>query len=162
MEMGVMSMDLVNDENCLYIGIFVTPDNLFIDDVDLDQAASKEQSSALNSCMENSTYLQSIYENVKSLGVVRSQYAFARLCGRKNSWFSAVKSRNRPMAIAAMISLVINLERLPSDVMSSIGKQRVIELAETLWLLIESRAVSDPKQRRVLRYSRGRSISQEC
>lgn len=115
----------------------------------------------INSCMDNRTYLKTIYESVISLGIVQSQYAFGRLCGRRNSWFSTAKSRNRPMSIAAMINLAMTLDRLSSDPMSP-AQHGIRELARTVWLLIESREISDPKQRHILLGSRGRSISQEC
>lgn len=92
--------------------------------------------------MKNSLYLQSLYENVRSLGLVQSQYAFARLCGRKDSWYSSAKSSDRPMSIAAMITLAMNLERLPSDRIPRSKRKQVKELTKTLWLLVESKATT--------------------
>lgn len=90
--------------------------------------------------MNNNQYLQTIYENTRSLGLVSSQYDFGRLCGRKDSWFSSCKSTGRPMTIAAMITLAVNLERMPIDRIPRSKRRQVRELTNTLWLLVESKA----------------------
>jgi len=90
--------------------------------------------------MKNSYFLQTIYENTRSLGLVTSQYGFGRLCGRKDSWFSSCKSTDRPMTIAAMITLAMNIERLPADRIPKSKRKQVKELTKTLWLLVESKA----------------------
>ena len=89
--------------------------------------------------MKNSHYLQTIYENTRSLGLVTSQYGFGRLCGRKDSWFSSAKSSDRPMTISAMITLAMNIERLPADQIPRSKRKQVKELTQTLWLLVESK-----------------------
>jgi hypothetical protein len=91
---------------------------------------------------KNSYYLQTIYENTRTLGLVESQYAFGRLCGRKESWYSSAKSSDRPMSIAAMITLAMNIERLPADRIPRSKRKQVKELTKTLWLLVESRATT--------------------
>lgn len=157
----------------MYIGIFVVSDTCDIsfrclvsrislsEDVIGQSGCLQVAIPVINGCMESRTYLKTIYESVRLLGVVQSQYAFGRLCGRRNSWFSAAKSRNRPMSIVAMITLAMSLDRLSSDPMSP-TQQGIRELARTVWPLIESREVSDPKLRHILLGSRGRKISQEC
>jgi hypothetical protein len=92
--------------------------------------------------MNNSHYLQTIYENTRSLGLVTSQYDFGRLCGRKESWFSSCKSSGRPMTVAAMITLAMNLERLPADCIPRSKRRQVRELTDTLWLLVESKTTT--------------------
>jgi hypothetical protein len=92
--------------------------------------------------MKKSYDLQVIYESARSLGLVESQYAFGRLCGRKNSWFSSAKSSDRPMSIAAMITLAMNIERLSAERIPRSKRKQVNELAKTLWLLIESKATT--------------------
>ena len=89
--------------------------------------------------MNNSHYLQTIYENTRSLGLVTSQYGFGRLCGRKDSWYSSAKSSDRPMTIAAMITLAMNIERLPAEQIPRSKRKQVKELTKTLWLLVESK-----------------------
>ena len=95
---------------------------------------------------KNSYYLQTIYENARSLGLVESQYAFGRLCGRKDSWYSSAKSSDRPMSIAAMITLAVNIERLPADRIPRSKRKQVKELTKTLWLLVESKATTPDVQ----------------
>lgn len=90
--------------------------------------------------MNNSHYLQTIYENVRACGLVTSQYGFGRLCGRKDSWYSSAKSSNRPMTLAAMITLAMNIERLPIERIPRSKRKQVKELTKTLWLLVESKA----------------------
>ena len=53
--------------------------------------------------------IKSLYTNLLNIGVVSSQYEFSELCGRKKTWFSSIKSRKRPIAIAALHSLAHNL-----------------------------------------------------
>ena len=91
---------------------------------------------------KNSLYLQTLYENVRSLGLVTSQYDFGHLCGRKDSWFSSAKSSGRPMPIAAMITLAVNIEQLPADRIPRSKRKKVKELTKTLWLMVESKAIS--------------------
>ncbi len=90
--------------------------------------------------MNNSHYLQTLYENVRSCGLVTSQYDFGHLCGRKDSLFSSAKSANRPITIAAMITLAMNIERLPAERIPRSKRRQVKELTKTLWLLVESKA----------------------
>lgn len=99
--------------------------------------------------MKKSYCLQTIYENTRSLGLVDSQYAFGRLCGRKDSWYSSAKCSDRPMSIAAMITLAMNIERLPADRIPRSKRKQVKELTKTLWLLVESKAIM-PRDRELV------------
>ena len=58
---------------------------------------------------QNTPFLQTLYENCRSLGLVRNQYEFSELCGRKSTWFSASKSRDLPLSKSAAIQLSIKL-----------------------------------------------------
>jgi len=58
----------------------------------------------------NTLFLQSLYDNCKSLGLVDNQYEFSELCGRKTTWFSASKSRDLPISRTAALSLSIKLK----------------------------------------------------
>jgi hypothetical protein len=53
--------------------------------------------------------IKSLYINLRKNGVVASQYEFSELCGRKNTWFSSVKCRKRPITIGALYLLAHNL-----------------------------------------------------
>jgi hypothetical protein len=57
----------------------------------------------------NTLFLQSLYDNCKSLGLVDNQYEFSELCGRKTTWFSANKSRDLPISTTAALTLSIRL-----------------------------------------------------
>ncbi len=65
--------------------------------------------------MKNSERFQIIYESTKGLGLVTTQHEFSRLCGRRDSWFSASKCVDRELSLAALITLTKALERLPAD-----------------------------------------------
>lgn len=54
-------------------------------------------------------FLDTLYVNCRSLGLVRNQYEFSELCGRKSSWFSASKTRDLPLSKSAAVQLSINL-----------------------------------------------------
>ena len=53
--------------------------------------------------------IKSLYTNLRNIGVVTTQYEFSELCGRKKSWFSSIKCRDRPITIAALYFLNHNL-----------------------------------------------------
>ena len=53
--------------------------------------------------------ITAIYHQLHNIGVVKSQYDFSELCGRKKTWFSSIKCRNRPITIAALHYLTLNL-----------------------------------------------------
>ena len=90
--------------------------------------------------MTNKDYIQTLYECVRDLGLVSSQYEFGRLCGRKESWLSASKCLDRPMTLGALVTLAYNLERKSHD-HSTVAKQRQIkDLTDTVWMLVEGRA----------------------
>ena len=55
--------------------------------------------------------IKTLYTNLRNIGVVTSQYEFSRLCGRKKTWFSSIKSRNRTLSVAALYILARNLQR---------------------------------------------------
>jgi hypothetical protein len=89
-------------------------------------------------CMTNKQFLQSIYETVRSLGIVDSQYEFAFLCGRKYSWFSCAKSTDRQMSIGALVALAVSLERLPPDSVPRKARPIVKELIRSIWTMVEA------------------------
>ena len=53
----------------------------------------------------------SLYTQLHEIGVVKSQYEFSRLCGRKNTWLSSIKAHRRPISVAALYTLSQNLKR---------------------------------------------------
>lgn len=52
-----------------------------------------------------------IYQQLYQSGIVKSQYEFSRLCGRKKTWFSSIKCRHRTLSVAALYILARNLQR---------------------------------------------------
>ena len=67
------------------------------------------------------TLLTKLFGQCKSLGIVKSQYEFSRLCGRHQSWYSASKCRNVQISTDAAVTLSVMIEKrareeLPEDV----------------------------------------------
>jgi len=92
--------------------------------------------------MKNSDRFQIIYESTRSLGVVKTQQEFSRLCGRKDSWFSASKCVNRELSLAALITLTKALERMPTERVPRRKRSNLKQLTRTLWLMIEAGAMT--------------------
>lgn len=92
--------------------------------------------------MQNSTRFQTLYDTTRSLGIVKTQDEFSRLCGRKGSWFSSSKSVDRDVSIAALITLATALERLPAERIPRSKRNSNREFIKTLWLMIESKAIT--------------------
>ena len=92
----------------------------------------------LNTFMTNRQFLQSIYDTVKALGIVKSQYEFGYLCGKEQSWFSCAKSVDRRMSIAAMVSLAVSLQNLPPERISKSARPHVKRLIAEIWRMIEA------------------------
>jgi len=67
------------------------------------------------------TLLTKLFSQCKSLGLVKSQYEFSRLCGRQQSWYSASKCRNVQISTDAAVTLSVMIEKrareeLPEDI----------------------------------------------
>ncbi len=67
------------------------------------------------------TLLTKLFGQCKSLGIVKSQYEFSRLCGRQQSWYSASKCRNVQISTDAAVTLSVMIEKrareeLPDDI----------------------------------------------
>ena len=63
--------------------------------------------------------IATIYRQLHSIGFVKSQYEFSKLCGRKKTWFSVIKAANRTVSVSALYTLAQNLQKqaqLPSPV----------------------------------------------
>ena len=82
-------------------------------------------------------FLQSIYDTMRSMGIVQSQYEFGRLCGRKESWLSCAKCADRPMTTAALVSLAVNLDRLPPERIPRNARPLLKQLIISLWVLVQ-------------------------
>ena len=71
--------------------------------------------------IKSQTLLTKLFGQCKSLGIVKSQYEFSRLCGRRQSWYSASKCRNVQISTEAAVTLSVMIEKrareeLPEDI----------------------------------------------
>ena len=92
----------------------------------------------INRFMSNKQFLQSLYDDVKSMGIVTSQYQFGLLCGRDQSWFSCAKSVNRSMSLSAIVSLTVSLQNLPQERVSRKVRPQLKKLISSLWEMVEA------------------------
>lgn len=92
--------------------------------------------------MKNSDRFQTIYDATKALGLVNTQHEFSRLCGRRDSWFSASKAVDREMSLAALVTLTKAIERLPPNHFPRMKRKKLRQLTRTLWLMIEAKAMT--------------------
>jgi hypothetical protein len=94
----------------------------------------------INNDMQNKHFLQTLYDGTRHLGLVKSQYEFGYICGKKESWLSCAKSVDRAMPLDAMVILAVSLEnmiplRLPKSRQSEAKK-----LVRGLWDIIRAKA----------------------
>lgn len=92
----------------------------------------------INIRMSNKEFLQSIYETVRTIGLVQSQYEFGELCGRKQSWFSCAKSSDRQMSMGALVSLAVRLDQVPIERVPRKLRPMRRELVNSIWNKIEA------------------------
>jgi hypothetical protein len=92
----------------------------------------------INTAMSNKEFLQSIYDTVRSMGLVQSQYEFGKLCGRKQSWLSCAKSMDRQMSVGALVSLAVNLEQMPIETLPRKLRPMRKQLVSAIWSMIET------------------------
>lgn len=92
--------------------------------------------------MKTSDRFQTRFDSTKSLGIIKTQNEFSRLCGTKDSWFSASKAVEQKMSLAALITLTKALERLPKHCIARSKRTRSKQLIRKLWLMIESKAMT--------------------
>ena len=90
--------------------------------------------------MTNKEYYQTLYDCVRNIGIVSSQYEFGRLCGRKQSWLSASKCTERPITLGALTTLAYNLERASKSDLPRCKRKQTKVLIDTVWKLVEARA----------------------
>ena len=85
-------------------------------------------------------YLQSIYDQVRELGAVKSQYEFSALCERKEKWLSFKKAINREFPLGAMVAPAYSVERLRQTQIDDARKQDANSLIDYLWTQIREKA----------------------
>ena len=92
--------------------------------------------------MKNSDRFQTIFDSTRSLGIIKTQNEFNRLCGRKDSYFSASKAVDRDLSIGALITLATALEHMPAERIARSKRSKSKQLIRTLWLMIEAKAMT--------------------
>jgi hypothetical protein len=90
--------------------------------------------------MQNKDFLQTLYDGTRHLGLVKSQYEFGYLCGRKESWLSCAKSVDRSMPLDALVILAVSLERLIPDRLPRSRQSEAKKLIRNLWDIIRAAA----------------------
>ena len=90
--------------------------------------------------MQNKDFLQTLYDGTRHLGLVKSQYEFGYLCGRKESWLSCAKSVDRSMPLDALVILAVSLEGLIPDRLSKSRQPEAKKLVRSLWDIIRAAA----------------------
>jgi hypothetical protein len=94
----------------------------------------------LNSDMQNKHFLQTLYDGTRHLGLVKSQYEFGYLCGRKESWLSCAKSVDRSMPLDALVILAVSLEGLIPERLPKYRQPEAKKLVRNLWGIIRAAA----------------------
>ena len=102
-------------------------------------------SAVINTCMENKQKLQTLFDQVRELGVVRTQYEFGILCGRDKSWLSSSKSYNRDASLGVLLTLAWKLDRMQETSIEETRKADAKKLVAALWSRIEERTQTQKK-----------------
>jgi hypothetical protein len=90
--------------------------------------------------MQNKDFLQTLYDGTRHLGLVKSQYEFGYLCGRKESWLSCAKSVDRSMPLDALVILAVSLEGLIPKRLPKSRQHEAKQLVRNLWDIIRAAA----------------------
>lgn len=84
--------------------------------------------------MKRDSSLNSLYEDVKGLGLASNQYEFSILCGRTPAWFSMIKARKLSMTSDALLTLSYKLQLKADETVDECLKQRIKQLSDDLVL----------------------------
>lgn len=90
--------------------------------------------------MQNKDFLQTLNDGTRHLGLVKSQYEFGLLCGRKESWLSCAKSVDRSMPLDALVILAVSLEGLIPERLPKSRQSDAKKLVGNLWDIIRAAA----------------------
>ena len=91
--------------------------------------------------MADNEILKSIYLSALELGIVDSQYAFSKLCGRKHNWFSCSKSIGRNMSIGAMVTFAVRLDHLNLSHLPPSKRTEAKLFAKSIWKWVEAETI---------------------
>ena len=90
--------------------------------------------------MQNKHFLQTLYDGTRHLGLVKSQYEFGYICGKKQSWLSCAKSVDRAMPLDAMVILAVSLENMIPTRLPKSRQTEAKKLVRSLWDIIRAKA----------------------
>jgi hypothetical protein len=82
--------------------------------------------------MQNTEYLNQIYQTAKSLNLVKNQFDFSVLCGRTPAWFSCIKTRKLPFTAEAAMTLAINIREQASTQGDVTQQQKILDLSDKI------------------------------
>jgi hypothetical protein len=82
--------------------------------------------------MDTNIFLETIYTELKSLGLVGNQCDFSVMCGRTPAWFSTLKARRLPMTSDAALTLSHNIRLQATTKVDGDRYDHVIALSEAV------------------------------
>jgi hypothetical protein len=82
--------------------------------------------------MDTNIFLETIYTELKSLGLVGNQYDFSVMCGRTPSWFSTLKARSLPITSDAALILSHNIRRRATNIVDLAQHETAMSLSEAV------------------------------
>ena len=82
--------------------------------------------------MENKQLLDSLYNDVKALGLASDQFDFSVMCGRSPAWFSAIKARNLPLTTDATLTLSYNIRHKAEAIADADTQSGAMRLSDLL------------------------------
>lgn len=88
--------------------------------------------------MKNEQILDSIYQDVKALGLVNNQWDFSIMCGRTPAWFSCIKARNLLMTTDAVLTLSHNIRMKAQNTVDESTYAQAVALSDKLVALAQT------------------------
>ena len=95
----------------------------------------------INTQMDNKQKLQKLFDQVRDLGVVRTQYEFVVLCGRDKSWLSSSKSYNREASLGVLLRLAWKLDQMQETSIEEARREDAKNLVAAIWSCIQERTL---------------------
>lgn len=82
--------------------------------------------------MKQSDFLEQVYEDLKTLGLVANQYDFSVMCGRTPAWFSTLKARGLPLTSDAALTLSHNIRQRAAGMVDRRDTECAFQLSEAV------------------------------
>jgi len=83
--------------------------------------------------MQHRDFSECLFETALALNITKSQYHFSSLCGRKPSWFSAIKAPSRPISTQALVTLVMNIGLRMNEKRHNCNKKKLQQFQKIVW-----------------------------